>query len=305
MVQACGSLQEAHGRGLLHRDIKPSNIMLTLDNEVRLIDFGIAILNDSDLSMIQGIAGSPSYMSPEQIQSADLTSGSDIYSLGAVMYELLSGFRPFRADDLSKLLNQIVYATSPPIHTLRADVPEGLEDIVATAMQKEPKNRFATGGDLAARLTQVYKQLRKDDNGTDEKEHFALLRRLQFFHDFSHAEIWELLRASEWLTYESGDAIVKEGEMDDRFYVIVSGRCSVESNGLSVGHLDTGNCFGETSYVSDAKRNATIKAEEAMIVLRVSSTLLEQVSTECQLRFNKVFLRSLIERLQGTGDTQT
>jgi serine/threonine protein kinase len=305
MFKCAKALHYAHGRGLIHRDIKPSNIMLTLDNEVRLIDFGIAIINDSDQSMIQGIAGSPSYMSPEQIQSADLTSGSDIYSLGAVMYELLSGFRPFRADDLGKLLNQIVYATSPPIHTLRADVPEELEDIVATAMQKEPKNRFATGGDLAARLTQVYKQLRKDDNGTDEKEHFALLRRLQFFHDFSHAEIGELLRASEWLTYESGDAIVKEGEMDDRFYVIVSGRCSVESNGLSVGHLDTGNCFGETSYVSDAKRNATIKAEEAMIVLRVSSTLLEQVSTECQLRFNKVFLRSLIERLQGTGDTQT
>jgi serine/threonine protein kinase len=108
MFKCAKALHYAHGRGLIHRDIKPSNIMLTLDNEVRLIDFGIAILNDSDQSMIQGIAGSPSYMSPEQIQSAELTSASDIYSLGAVMYELLSGFRPFRADDLSKLLNQIV-----------------------------------------------------------------------------------------------------------------------------------------------------------------------------------------------------
>ena len=299
------ALHYAHGRGLIHRDVKPSNIMLTLDNEVRLIDFGIAILKDSSMSMIQGIAGSPSYMSPEQIQSAEITSASDIYSLGAVLYELVTGFRPFRANDLSHLLNQIVYATAPPIHTLRADVPEELEEIVATAMQKEPEQRFANGGDFAARLTEVYKQVQGDYNRMDEQEHFALLRRLQFFHDFSHAEISEMLRASEWLTYASGDAIVKEGEMDDRFYVIVSGRCSVESNGISVGHLDAGNCFGETSYVSNATRTATIKAEEAMIILRVSSTLLEQVSTECQLRFNKVFLRSLIERLQSSGDTQT
>ena len=113
------------------------------------------------------------------------------------------------------------------------------------------------------------------------------------------------LRASEWLEYAAGKGIVKEGEMDDRFYVVVSGRAAVESNGVSVGHLDAGNCFGETSYVVDAKRSATIKAEESMVILRVSSTLLEQVSTECQLRFNKVFLRSLIKRLQGSGDTQT
>ena len=105
------ALHYAHGRGVIHRDIKPSNVMLTIDNDVRIIDFGIAIVRDSDVSRIEGIAGSPSYMSPEQVQSEELTSRSDLYSLGAVMYELLTGFRPFRADNLSKLLHQIVYAT--------------------------------------------------------------------------------------------------------------------------------------------------------------------------------------------------
>ncbi|NIW25140.1 MAG: protein kinase, partial [Gammaproteobacteria bacterium] len=76
---------------------------LTNDNDVRIIDFGIAIVSDSDVSRIEGIAGSPSYMSPEQVQSAEITAQSDIYSLGAVMYELLTGFRPFRANNLSKL----------------------------------------------------------------------------------------------------------------------------------------------------------------------------------------------------------
>ncbi|HET7131327.1 MAG TPA: serine/threonine-protein kinase, partial [Gammaproteobacteria bacterium] len=91
-------LHYAHGRGVIHRDVKPSNIMLTLDNDVRVIDFGIAIIKDSDVSRIEGIAGSPSYMSPEQVQSAEITPRSDLYSLGAVMYELLTGYRPFRAN---------------------------------------------------------------------------------------------------------------------------------------------------------------------------------------------------------------
>ena len=113
------ALHYAHSRGVIHRDIKPSNIMLTQDSDVRIIDFGIALVSDSDISRIEGIAGSPSYMSPEQVQSLELTNRSDLYSLGAVMYELLTGSRPFRAGNLQKLLHQIVYATPPPIHTLR------------------------------------------------------------------------------------------------------------------------------------------------------------------------------------------
>ena len=127
-----------------------------------------------------------------------------------------------------------------------------------------------------------------------------MLRRLKFFHEFSHAEIWEVLRASHWQEYASGEEIVKEGEMDDRFYIIVSGQCAVERHGARVGTLDTGDCFGEASYVEGSKRTATIRSAGAVTVLKVSSTLLEQVSAYCQLRFNRVFLRTLIGRLQGS-----
>jgi eukaryotic-like serine/threonine-protein kinase len=294
------ALHYAHGRGVIHRDIKPSNVMLTIDNDVRIIDFGIAIVSDSEVSRIEGIAGSPSYMSPEQVQSEELTPRSDLYSLGAVMYELLTGFRPFRADNLSKLLHQIVYATPPPIHTYRDDLPEELEDAVATTMLKDPEKRLSSGAAMAAELTRVYKDLRQKYDKLDNQEHFDVLRTLTFFHEFSHAEIWEVLRASDWHEYKDGDDIVKEGEIDDRFYIIVSGKVSVEANGKSIGTLANGECFGETSYVRGAKRQASIKAEAAVTILRVSSTLMEQVSSACQLRFNKVFLRSLIQRLQGT-----
>jgi CRP-like cAMP-binding protein len=126
-----------------------------------------------------------------------------------------------------------------------------------------------------------------------------VLRRLKFFHEFSHAEIWEVLRASNWQDYPAGEEIVKEGEMDDRFYIIVSGGCNVERHGKAMGVLDTGDCFGEASYVQGAKRTATIRAGSDVTVLKVSSTLLEQVSASCQLRFNRVFLRTLIGRLQN------
>ncbi len=294
------ALHYAHGRGVIHRDIKPSNVMLTIDNDVRIIDFGIAIVSDSDVSRIEGIAGSPSYMSPEQVQSEELTPRSDLYSLGAVMYELLTGFRPFRADNLSKLLHQIVYATPPPIHTYRDDLPEELEDVVAQTMLKDPGQRISSGASMAAELTRVYKDLRQKYDQLDNQEHFDVLRTLTFFHEFSHAEIWEVLRASDWHEYKDGDDIVKEGEIDDRFYIIVTGKVSVEANGNVVGGLANGECFGETSYVRGAKRQASIKADGAVTILRVSSTLMEQVSSACQLRFNKVFLRSLIQRLQGT-----
>ena len=111
------------------------------------------------------------------------------------------------------------------------------------------------------------------------------------------------MRASEWNEYVDGDAIVREGEIEDRFYVIVQGRVNVEANGAVVGSLDSGECFGEAGYTSDdGKLSSTVKANGAATVLSVSSTLLEQVSTACQLRFNKVFLRSLIKRLQGTQE---
>jgi serine/threonine protein kinase len=293
------ALHYAHSRGVIHRDIKPSNIMLTQDSDVRIIDFGIALVADSDISSIDGIAGSPSYMSPEQVQSLELTNRSDLYSLGAVMYELLSGSRPFRAGNLQKLLHQIVYATPPPLHTLRKDIPEELESIVALALQKDPAKRCKSGLDFAAELTRVHQTLRNQNSRIDRQEQFGVLRRLKFFHEFSHAEIWEVLRASSWQDYAHDEEIVKEGEMDDRFYIIVSGQCGVERHASRMGILDTGDCFGETSYVEGAKRTATIRAATAVTVLKVSSTLLEQVSASCQLRFNRVFLRSLIGRLQS------
>jgi eukaryotic-like serine/threonine-protein kinase len=292
------ALHYAHSRGVIHRDIKPSNILFTQDGDVRIIDFGIALVADSEVSRIEGIAGSPSYMSPEQVQSHDLTNRSDLYSLGAVMYELLTGSRLFRAGNLTKLMHQIIYATPAPIHTLRPDAPEDLEQVVAIALQKDPEKRYRSGVDFAAALTRVHQKLRSQAAKIDHAEQFAEARSLSFFHEFSQTEIREVLKASSWQSYATGEEIVKEGDMDERFYIVVSGGCQVERGNRPVGRLEVGDCFGEASYLPGARRSATVRADGGVTLLKVAATLLAQASPACQLRFNRVFLRSLIDRLQ-------
>jgi hypothetical protein len=238
-------------------------------------------------------------MSPEQVQSIELTNHSDLYSLGAVMYELLTGHRPFRAGALAKLLHQIVYATPPPMLSLRPDLPAELENVVAMAMHKEPDKRYPNGAEFANAIARVHSHQRTQPDKSDRQEHFNLLRRLKFFHDFSSGEIWEVLRAGTWQSHAPGDEIVRAGGIDDRFYVIVSGGCNVERDGALVGRLEAGDCFGESSYLRGAKRQAAVIAGNDVTILRVSSTLLEQASSACQLRFNKVFLKALISRLQN------
>ncbi len=305
MFKCAKALHYAHSRGVIHRDIKPSNLMLTTDSDLRLIDFGIALHADADFSRIEGIAGSPSYMSPEQVQSLELTNHSDLYSLGAVMYELLTGHRPYRAGALAKLLHQIVYATPPPLLSLRADLPAELETVVATAMHKEPDKRYPNGAEFANAIARVHAQQRTHADKGERQEHFNLLRRLKFFHDFASNEIWEVLRAGSWQSHAPGDEIVRAGGIDDRFYVIVSGACNVERDGALVGRLEAGDCFGESSYLRGAKRQAAVIAGNDVTILRVSSTLLEQASSACQLRFNKVFLKALISRLQNGENRAT
>ncbi len=114
MFKCAKALNYAHSRGVIHRDIKPSNIMLTQDSDVRIIDFGIALVSDSDISRIEGIAGSPSYMSPEQVQSFELTNRSDLYSLGAVMYELLTRVHARSAPAICR--NCCTRSSMPPRH---------------------------------------------------------------------------------------------------------------------------------------------------------------------------------------------
>jgi serine/threonine protein kinase len=298
MYKCAKALHYAHSRGVIHRDIKPSNILLTQDGDVRIVDFGIALVADSDVSRLEGVAGSPAYMSPEQVQGLELDARSDLYSLGAVMYEMLCGQRPFRAGALGRLLRQVVQQDPEPLRSMRAEVPEDLEAAVHRALEKDPDARYKTGNEFAAELTRVHQKLRTTQAEIDDEERFAVLRKLRFFHDFSHAEIREVMRAGVWCDFPVGESVLRADDIDDRFYVVVSGSVRMSRNGEPLGSVPTGGCFGEAGYAEGSRRDTTVEAHEPLTLLKVTATLLEQASISCQLRFNKVFLRELIGRLQ-------
>jgi serine/threonine-protein kinase len=124
------------------------------------------------------------------------------------------------------------------------------------------------------------------------------MRRLRFFHDFSHGEIREVMRAGCFMECQPGEPVLRPGDVDDRYYIVVSGRLRVTRGGEVVNNIGTGGCFGEAVFADSSRRDALIEAEGPVTLLKVTATLLEQTSIACQLRFNKVFLRELIERLQ-------
>jgi serine/threonine protein kinase len=153
MVDVCRAIDFAHSRGVLHRDIKPSNIMLDEQDQVRVTDFGLAKFADSSdrLTRSGAVVGTPSYMSPEQATGRSRLLGprSDIYSLGTVLYHLLTGRPPFVADSPMQLALQVLEHEPPPPRLLEPGIDRDLEMIVQRSIQKPPDLRYATAGDFA------------------------------------------------------------------------------------------------------------------------------------------------------------
>ena len=302
LYQCAKALDYAHRRGVIHRDIKATNIMLTADGRVKICDFGIAQYSSGDQTQVMGLLGSPRYMSPEQAREEDVTAQTDIYSLGVVAYELLTGKAPFAANGLSKLINQILHESPPPISDFRPDVPEKLAQIVAKAMAKDVESRYQTGRELAADLAGVFAHLDEPSDQPAEDEKFSTVRELSFFNEFTDAEIAEVIAAAEWKQFQPLDSIVDEGTLEHSFFIIVSGDVAVVKAAKQISTLSKGDCFGEMSYVMKAQRSASIVSISDVELLRVDAALMEQASTATQLRFNQIFLRTLIERLATTSE---
>ena len=153
-------LDAAHRAGVVHRDVKPSNVILAPDHEAgeqpKLVDFGVAKVSaeasDEQLTLAGQVVGTPHYMSPEQITGSRVDARSDVYSLGCVLYHMLTGTPPFDDDEAASILSQHVHQAAAPLRKRMADVPAGLEAIVERALAKRPKERFATAEELARAL---------------------------------------------------------------------------------------------------------------------------------------------------------
>ncbi len=297
------ALDYAHRQGVIHRDIKPTNLLVGKDMNVKIGDFSIAHIakTESTNTMPMGFVGSPRYMSPEQVQEDNITNQSDIFSLGIVMYELLTGRHPFFAESFSRLIHKIINEKAPLLSTHRSDIPEILEKITHHALAKNREKRYKMGLNMAADLSLAFDFLDKPDKDISIEEKFNAIQQLDFFEDFPESEIWEIIRACIWQQFEPNSEIIVEGDIDDAFFIITTGHVEVTKDGKVLGVLKKGDCFGEMAYLSKAERTATIKAKDYVSLMKINATLIDQVSIDCQLHFSRVFMKTLVRRLSTSN----
>ena len=153
---------------------------------------------------------------------------------------------------------------------------------------------------LCADLSLAFDYIDAPAEDLDEKERFSQVNELDFFQGFSEAEIWEIIRSCVWQEFEAGQEVVVQGDVDEAFYVIVAGNVDVYRENKCIGSIKAGDCFGEMGYLANAERTASIQAKDAVRLLKINSTVIDQLSVGCQLHFNKVFLRTLVKRLSIT-----
>ncbi len=298
MFKCCRALNYAQFNGVIHRDIKPANMMLTEEGDIKISDMGAALLLDLEQTQVSNL-GSPSYMSPEQLSAEPLTHQTDIYSLGVVMYRLLTGHAPYKAQNLASLCHQILNMPPTPITTYRPDLPRELVRIVERAMHKDKAQRYQNWRDFGNDLS-LLGSYQSSDNANNQTEKFTTLRGMKLFGDFSDTELWEILRIGDWQKLPAQSVIMREDEMGDDFYVMIAGTVNITKNGYLLNLISRDDCFGEMSYISGrvVPRSATVTAGTEVTVMKIAPRLLAGLSDHCQLHFNQAFLRVMADRLR-------
>ena len=298
------ALDFAYRIGITHRDIKPANILFAgaspESGDIKISDFGAALVDAPDRTQVSGI-GSPAYMSPQQVRELPLDHQTDIYSLGVVMYQLLTGQLPFQASTNYNIVYQIINTEPMPPSAIRSEAPEVLDAIVSRAMAKDTADRYPTWEEFAHDLAQAFrnKQLTSPSRDFADSEKFDTLRGLPFFDDFTDVEIWEVLRFSKWNSVKPEEVIMHDGEPGDFFCFLAEGELKVTKNGRILNLLMTGDCFGEMAVISKGLqiRGADVVALTESKIVTVKGEALKKASEACRMHFYQAFLEVLAGRL--------
>ncbi|HAZ60963.1 MAG TPA: cyclic nucleotide-binding protein [Gammaproteobacteria bacterium] len=290
--QTADALVCAHAHGVIHRDIKPANLLLTPSGAVKVGDFGIAQRLQGDETQVLGWFGSPQYMSPEQARDDDLSPRSDVFSLGCVMYELLSGRRAFEARGLTALLNKLLNSDPLPLTELRPELPPAVTAVVDRCLRKDPAQRLPSAAALVTALDAAMKDLGSGVASLPEAEQLAVLRGLGWFAGFAPNDLREVLKAGRWQT------VAQESTLEEAcsLHIVLRGSLAVSLQGRRLYVAAAGESLGEVAYATGRARGLTLTALETAEVLTLSAPAREWASLACQMRFAQALGTALAER---------
>jgi serine/threonine protein kinase len=296
--KCCGALDYACRQGIIHRDIKPANLMLAEGSAIKIVDFGAAQLSHNELTQIRDV-GTPSYMSPEQARGGEgLGFHSDMFSLGAVLYGLFTGERPFTGESMANLMLNIVERDPPPPSERRPELGSDVDRIVMRMLRKAPENRYPSWADLAfdladaGRFSVYVKEI-------SDREKFTALRGFEPLKILNDAELWELVHASLWVRVPAQTVIMKEGDKGAELLFLAHGEVKVVKRGRLLNVLRTGSFIGEMAHIKAGgiPRQATVETITDALIAEFRPSAMKKLSTNCQLQLTLSLLNSMVDRL--------
>lgn len=298
LYKVCNALDYANKMGVLHRDIKPSNVLLGNDNTVKISDFGSAFLLNSDLTQVDTVGTLP-FMAPEHFRQSRPTIQSDIYAVGVMAYQLLTGTLPFNANSKDALIYQKLHGEAVPLENRRQDLPQSLRFAVNRAMHPDKDHRYNSWKEFCDDLAAAIPQVARPEETRFDSSLFGSVRNLPFFNNFSDVEVWETVGLCRWQQCRPGEHIVQEGEISTSFYIILSGDALVTKSGIELSKLGVGDCFGEIAYLDEVRhiRLATVTSSTAANLIQIQGDALLQASDRLQACFAKAFLNLMVARL--------
>lgn len=299
VYKVCSALDYANRQGLLHRDIKPANVMMSADGTVKVADFGTAYFTEADETQVFDVGTLP-FMPPEHFKRRAPTLQSDIYAVGVMAYQLLTGTLPFEAGSHESLIYQKLYGDFIPLEQRRRDIPPDLRFAVHRAMHKDVEVRYPAWRDFAEALALSQPEPALPREMQFDSARFKVLRELAFFAAFADEQVWETVHISTWLYRAGGEDVFVEGSAGHNIHVITSGEVAVLRDGVELNRLRTGECFGEIAFLDEGvhARTATVKAVAGTVLLEIDAAALRQASAGLQAAFARAFMRVMVGRVK-------